>query len=107
MIHRLSRRLFQQHRSKAASPSAEPRLSQQVRQLGKAGRQHAGLVPHEPLGGQPTLQIVLEVKVSERLPLSVADDEGPGALFDGPGRQETARAWHDRFYTQAIFAITG
>ena len=80
---------------------------QQIRQPGEAGRHHSGFVAHEPLRCQATLQIVLEVEVAQRLPAGVVDDEGLGALLDGPWRGEASMVWHVRFYAEAIFVSTG
>ena len=45
------------------------------------------LVAREEMRRRATAGLILEVDVSERLPVAVADDEAGVGLLDGPGRR--------------------
>ena len=77
----------------------DPRLPQQLRQLGDVGGDAPGLVAGEQLGRCAAARLLLEIDVGERLPVGVADDEAPPmqlgvGLVDGPGRRK--RRWGSR-----------
>jgi hypothetical protein len=67
------------------------RAAQQLRQLSEVRRHAAGLVLGERLGRRAPAGLFLEVKVAERLPGAVADDEASVVrLIDRPGRRKAA-----------------
>jgi hypothetical protein len=39
-------------------------------------------------------RLILEINITDRLPIAVADDETRIGLFDDPRRREAARFWH-------------
>jgi hypothetical protein len=75
-----------------------PRLSagpQQLRQLGDVGGHAPRFIAGEEMRRRAMLQLPLEIDVSERLPISIADDEAPPiqvgvSLVSRPGRREAA-----------------
>jgi hypothetical protein len=66
----------------------EPGSLQQLRQLGDVGGDAPRLVAGEQLGRRPSSRLILEMDVSERLPVGVAYDEALRKLLDRPRRRE-------------------
>ena len=71
------------------------RGSQELGQLGDVGGDAPRFVAGEEVRRRTSSRLPLEIDVSERLPISIADDEGPTTqlgvgLVDGPGRREAA-----------------
>ena len=71
------------------------RPAQAAPALGDVGGDAPGLVAGEEVRRRAMLQLPLEIDVSERLPISIADDEAPPiqlgvGLLGGPGRREAA-----------------
>jgi hypothetical protein len=65
--------------------------TQQILQLGEDRRYPPRLVLGEQLGGRAASRLPLEIDVSERLPVGVADDEaGVVHLVERPRRREAA-----------------
>ena len=62
----------------------DPRLPQQLRQLGDVGGDAPGLVAGEQMSRRAPSRLLLEVDVGERLPVGVADDEARPVQPDVP-----------------------
>jgi hypothetical protein len=64
---------------------------QQLRQLGDVGGDAPGVVVGGQVSRRAPTGLVLEVEVTERLPVGIADDEALCVLVDGPRRRGVAR----------------
>ena len=77
------------------TPSIVFLFLQQVRQLGEVRRHAPHLVAGQQLGRRAATGLLLEIEISERLTVLVADDEARVVvLLDGPRRREAARGGH-------------
>jgi hypothetical protein len=74
-----------------SSRLAYQRTPQHLRQLGEVYSDPPRLVSGEQVGRRASARLLLEVKIAERLPVLVADDEALWMLIDGPRRREAAR----------------
>jgi len=64
---------------------------QQVRQFGDVHRDAPRLVLGHEFGSRSPPQLLLVIRVGERLPTTVRDDEAGWPFLDEPGRRESAR----------------